>query len=33
VQRTAKYHQLLRIELDRGSQAKYAGRAELKALA
>jgi enolase len=30
--RTAKYNQLLRIEQDLGSQAKYAGRAALKAL-
>ena len=31
--RTAKYNQLLRIEQELGSQAKYAGRAALKALA
>ena len=31
--RTAKYNQLLRIEQQLGSQAKYAGRAALKALA
>jgi enolase len=30
--RTAKYNQLLRIEEELGSQAKYAGRAALKAL-
>jgi enolase len=30
--RTAKYNQLLRIEEDLGTQAKYAGRAALKAL-
>ncbi len=30
--RTAKYNQLLRIEQDLGTQAKYAGRAALKAL-
>jgi enolase len=30
--RTAKYNQLLRIEQELGSQAKYAGRAALKAL-
>ena len=30
--RTAKYNQLLRIEEDLGPQAKYAGRAALKAL-
>jgi enolase len=30
--RTAKYNQLLRIEQDLGGQAKYAGRAALKAL-
>ena len=30
--RTAKYNQLLRIEHELGSQAKYAGRAALKAL-
>jgi enolase len=33
VQRTAEYNQLLRIEQEPGSQAKYAGRAALKALA
>jgi len=31
--RTAKYNQLLRIEQELGTQAKYAGRAALKALA
>jgi len=31
--RTAKYNQLLRIEQELGSQAKYAGKAALKALA
>ena len=31
--RTAKYNQLLRIEQELGSQARYAGRAALKALA
>jgi enolase len=31
--RTAKYNQLLRIEQELGSQAKYAGRAALKVLA
>src|ERR1700704_5333584 len=31
--RTAKYNQLLRIEQELGSQAKFAGRAALKALA
>jgi enolase len=31
--RTAKYNQLLRIEQQLGGQAKYAGRAALKALA
>ncbi len=31
--RTAKYNQLIRIEEELGSQAKYAGRAALKALA
>jgi enolase len=31
--RTAKYNQLLRIEQELGGQAKYAGRAALKALA
>ena len=31
--RTAKYNQLLRIEQELGAQAKYAGRAALKALA
>jgi len=31
--RTAKYNQLLRIEQQLGNQAKYAGRAALKALA
>jgi enolase len=31
--RTAKYNQLLRIEEELGPQAKYAGRAALKALA
>ena len=31
--RTAKYNQLLRIEQQLGTQAKYAGRAALKALA
>jgi enolase len=31
--RTAKYNQLLRIEQELGSQAKYAGRSALKALA
>ena len=31
--RTAKYNQLLRIEQQLGAQAKYAGRAALKALA
>jgi enolase len=31
--RTAKYNQLLRIEEELGAQAKYAGRAALKALA
>src|SRR6476646_10779253 len=31
--RTAKYNQLLRIEQESGGQAKYAGRAALKALA
>jgi enolase len=31
--RTAKYNQLLRIEQELGSQAKYAGRAALKRLA
>jgi enolase len=31
--RTAKYNQLLRIEQELGSQAKYAGRAAFKALA
>jgi len=30
--RTAKYNQLLRIEQELGSQAKYAGKAALKAL-
>jgi enolase len=30
--RTAKYNQLLRIEQDLGTQAKYAGRAAIKAL-
>src|SRR5436309_460947 len=30
--RTAKYNQLLRIEQELGAQAKYAGRAALKAL-
>ena len=30
--RTAKYNQLLRIEEELGTQAKYAGRAALKAL-
>jgi enolase len=30
--RTAKYNQLLRIEQQLGSQAKYAGKAALKAL-
>jgi enolase len=30
--RTAKYNQLLRIEEELGAQAKYAGRAALKAL-
>ena len=31
--RLAKYNQLIRIEEELGSQAKYAGRAALKALA
>ena len=31
--RTAKYNQLLRIEQELGTQAKYAGKAALKALA
>ncbi len=31
--RTAKYNQLLRIEQQLGAQAKYAGKAALKALA
>jgi enolase len=31
--RTAKYNQLLRIEQQLGNQAKYAGKAALKALA
>jgi enolase len=31
--RTAKYNQLLRIEQELGSQARYAGKAALKALA
>ena len=31
--RTAKYNQLMRIEEELGSQARYAGRAALKALA
>ena len=31
--RVAKYNQLLRIEEELGTQAKYAGRAALKALA
>ncbi|MEA2989262.1 MAG: enolase, partial [Alphaproteobacteria bacterium] len=30
--RTAKYNQLLRIEEELGPQARYAGRAALKAL-
>ena len=30
--RTAKYNQLLRIEQELGPQAKYAGKAALKAL-
>jgi len=30
--RTAKYNQLMRIEEELGTQAKYAGRAALKAL-
>jgi enolase len=33
VQRAAKYDQALRIEQEPGAQAKYAGRAALKALA